>query len=260
VHRYISRIVVLSMPPELILFYKKNIDFIAEHSVDPDKKSYVFYDERSKHYFDYEYFSDSIKSKSLEDIIDIYSNDSLIKYGYSLWNIPILYKNLTKAFVNKEKDKILKITSDLSHYVGDINMPLHATVFYDGKYPFQKGIHNLIEKDIALSVIKETNFFIDTPSYINNIKNYILQTITNSYHSSLIVYFKFEKTLNEIPSGKAIHTIENSTIKISPYFEKKYSKKINNIIKKQLIQSVINIRDIIYSAWIDAGKPDMSNL
>ncbi len=37
-HRRINRMAVFTLPPGLIPFYKKNLEFITEHAVDPDKR------------------------------------------------------------------------------------------------------------------------------------------------------------------------------------------------------------------------------
>lgn len=37
-HKKINRMAVLVLPTELMAFYKKHIEFITEHAVDPDKR------------------------------------------------------------------------------------------------------------------------------------------------------------------------------------------------------------------------------
>ena len=51
-HRLINRMAVFTMPPELIGFFKKNIDYMAEHAVDPDKRRYATKHEGVRHYID----------------------------------------------------------------------------------------------------------------------------------------------------------------------------------------------------------------
>ena len=40
-HRRINRMAVFTLPPEMIAFYKKNIEYLTEHAVDPDKRRYA---------------------------------------------------------------------------------------------------------------------------------------------------------------------------------------------------------------------------
>ncbi|MEQ1799991.1 MAG: S1/P1 Nuclease, partial [Lacibacter sp.] len=49
-HRKINYLAVFLLPPEMLLLYKSNIDFISEHAVDPDKRRYAVPEEGPRHY------------------------------------------------------------------------------------------------------------------------------------------------------------------------------------------------------------------
>jgi hypothetical protein len=51
-HRLINRMAVYTLPTELIGFYKKHIDYMAEHAIDPDKRRYATKHEAVRHYID----------------------------------------------------------------------------------------------------------------------------------------------------------------------------------------------------------------
>lgn len=51
-HRRINRLAVFSLPAEMALFYKKNLEYITEHAVDPDKRRYASPFEASRHFMD----------------------------------------------------------------------------------------------------------------------------------------------------------------------------------------------------------------
>ncbi len=51
-HKKINRMAVFTLPPEMLGFYKKNIDYITEHSIDPDKRRYNTDYEAIRHYID----------------------------------------------------------------------------------------------------------------------------------------------------------------------------------------------------------------
>ncbi|MEO6257087.1 MAG: S1/P1 Nuclease, partial [Ginsengibacter sp.] len=40
-HRKINYYAVFLLPPEMLILYKPNIEFISEHAVDPDKRRYA---------------------------------------------------------------------------------------------------------------------------------------------------------------------------------------------------------------------------
>lgn len=51
-HRLINRMAVFTLPPELIGFYKNNIEYMTEHAIDPDKRRYATKHEGVRHYID----------------------------------------------------------------------------------------------------------------------------------------------------------------------------------------------------------------
>ena len=55
-HRLINRMAVFTLPQELIVFYKKNIDYMSEHAVDPDKRRYATKHEGVRHYIDIDHW------------------------------------------------------------------------------------------------------------------------------------------------------------------------------------------------------------
>lgn len=55
-HRLINRMAVFTLPPELIGFYKKHIEYMTEHAVDPDKRRYATKHEGVRHYIDIDHW------------------------------------------------------------------------------------------------------------------------------------------------------------------------------------------------------------
>ncbi len=49
-HRQINRMAVFTLPPDLMRFYKPNIDFLTEHAIDPDKRRYASRFEAERHF------------------------------------------------------------------------------------------------------------------------------------------------------------------------------------------------------------------
>jgi hypothetical protein len=55
-HKRINRVAVFTLPPEMFGFYKEHIEFLTEHSVDPDKRRYAVEGEAQRHYIDLDHF------------------------------------------------------------------------------------------------------------------------------------------------------------------------------------------------------------
>ncbi|MCC7244275.1 MAG: hypothetical protein IT269_01235 [Saprospiraceae bacterium] len=51
-HKRINRLAVMTLPPEMMAFFKPNIDYLTDHAVDPDMRRYAARNEGSRHYID----------------------------------------------------------------------------------------------------------------------------------------------------------------------------------------------------------------
>ena len=57
-HKKINRMAVFTLPQEMIGFYKKHIEYVTEHSIDPDKRRYNTDYEAIRHYIDLDNFGE----------------------------------------------------------------------------------------------------------------------------------------------------------------------------------------------------------
>ncbi len=55
-HQRINRMAVFTLPPEMIGFYKKNIEYVTKHAIDPDKRRYISAQEAPRHYMDLDHY------------------------------------------------------------------------------------------------------------------------------------------------------------------------------------------------------------
>lgn len=57
-HRRLNRLAVFTLPPEMIGFYKKHIEYLTEHAVDPDKRRYATKHEGPRHFIDIDHWGE----------------------------------------------------------------------------------------------------------------------------------------------------------------------------------------------------------
>ena len=168
-HRVINRHAVFCLPPGMIGFYKKHIEYITEHSVDPDKISRVDPDEAPRHYIDMEYFGNPDEIPVYwKQAVQKYGEDSLKKCGVLPWHISTMLFRLTEAFKEQDAFRILLLSARLGHYVADATMPLHTTKYYNGRTPEERGIHAFWETRIPELIASEFSFFLGNAAYIDN--------------------------------------------------------------------------------------------
>lgn len=266
-HKKINYYAVFLLPPEMMLLYKPNIDFISEHAVDPDKRRYAVPEEGPRHYIDLDYYGkypfDSLPRK-WNDAVAKYSEDTLNMYGIVPWWVPAMLYKLTDAFKEKNQAKILKYSAEIGHYIADAHVPLHANSNHNGQYTDQKGIHGFWESRIPeLLAEKEWDFFIGKAEYIKNPSDFMWKRVLESAAASDTV-LKFEKELTKnFPSDQKYSFEERNGLIIRQYssaFSVKYNEMLKGMVERRMRQSIYAIASFWYTAWVNAGQPDLTKL
>lgn len=265
-HEKINRMAVFTLPSEMIGFYKKHIDYISKHATDADKRRYVIPEEAPRHYIDMEHYSmfhiDSIPRK-WNDAVKRYGEDSLNAYGIVPWHIIAVFKKLQRAFEKEDIDLILKYSADLGHYVADAHVPLHTTENYNGQLTNQKGIHGFWESRIPELKSEGYNYWTGKAFYIHNPSDVIWNAVKQSY-AAVDSVLTFEAKLNASYDADKKYSFENlgqQTVKVySREYTDAYDKMLNGMVERRMKASIITLGSLWYSAWVNAGKPDLNKL
>jgi hypothetical protein len=339
-HRRINRMAVFTLPPEMIGFYKKNIEFITEHAVDPDKRRYATRHEAVRHYIDLDAWGkfpfDNLPRDWVDALMkytDVYAvqenGDTLHLFGQSImsrikltqnehentyksffiqhilpeyyedeWNIdcdtlnsllanPVpcqkafavdrfsengilpynllrVYKQLVQAFVEKREQQILRLSTEIGHYIGDAHVPLHTTENYNGQLTDQVGIHGFWESRLPeLYADSEYDFFVGKAEYITDPKTYFWEIVLQS-HVEVDSVLQIEKELSKVFRPDQQFCYEErlgQTIRTycQPYAAA-YHERLAGMVERRMCQTVKALGNIWYSAWIDAGQPDLRQM
>lgn len=264
-HRQINRLAVFTLPPPLIGFYKKNITYIAEASVNPDKRRFAVADEGPRHYIDIDHFGDSAvytMPRYWKDAVEVYDEDTLKAYGILPWHIATVYYRLRDAFLMKDPQRILSLSADLGHYIADAHVPLHTTENYNGQLTGQEGIHAFWESRVPELLASGYDFFVGKAEYVSNPQLKAWEAVAAS-HREVDSVLRVEQRLTRL-FGERKYSFESKgkqTIKVySVEFTKAYHEALNGMVERQMRGAVKMIGDFWYSAWLDAGQPDVKEL
>lgn len=249
----------------MLLFYKPHIDFITEHAVDPDKRRYAVAEEGPRHYIDIDHYGNYPYPElphKWSDAVSKFGTDTLEAYGIVPWHIQIMLSRLTHAFKEKNFSSILKNSTEIGHYIADAHVPLHASINHNGQLTDQKGIHGFWESRIPeLLADKKFDFFIGKAQYIKDPGAFIWERVLESARAADSV-LKFEKELSiQFPGDKkyAFENRNNNLIKqYSSAYTMAYNKMLNGMVERRMRQSIFTIASFWYTAWINAGQPDLS--
>lgn len=268
-HKRINRIATFTLPPQMFGFYKEHLEYITDHAVDPDKRRYAVDGEAQRHYIDIDHYVKpgedpfEVVPKRWKDAVDKFTEDTLQAYGIVPWHIKVMKLRLQKAFEDKNIDLILKYSADIGHYIGDAHVPLHTTENYNGQLTGQKGIHGLWESRLVELNSEDYDYFVGKSQYIDDIEEFIWDAVKES-HVAVDSVLRIEKELTKEFDPDAKYSFEkrgNITVSVYSYeFSQEYHKRMNGMVERRLRKAILAVGSIWYTAWVDAGQPDLTEL
>lgn len=266
VHRTTVQLAVYQLPKGLQSLFYSNMAGLVKASVRPDQRRNMDATEAPKHFIDLEMYGDSAAWKmpqTWNEAVAKYSEDTLKKYGYVPYWIAAMQQKLTAAFRTGNADSILFYAADLAHYIGDANVPLHTSVNYDGQLTNQKGLHALWESTIP--ELELTNYKLyahHRAKYVSNKADAVWTAIRTSYELLPQLFLQEREAGKDFTDSTKYRVQMRNGKQVKTYttaFAKAYSERLGNTINRQLLHASTMIADFWYTAWIDAGKPNVAN-
>jgi hypothetical protein len=258
---------VFLLPPEMLVLYKPYSEFLSEHAVDPDKRRYLVPGEGPRHYIDIDrYGIHPYKElpRNWKDAVEKFSEDTLQQYGIGPWWVQTMLQRLTNAFKEKNQAKILKLSAETGHYIADLHVPLHTNSNHNGQFTDQNGIHGFWESRIPeLLAEKNWDFFIGKAEYLKRPDDFIWQRVLESAAAADTVLL-YEKELSKTFSPDQKYSFEerNGVIirQYSSAYSNAYHDKLKGMVERRMRQSIFAVASLWYTAWVNAGQPDLSQL
>jgi hypothetical protein len=350
-HKRINRLAVFTLPPEMIVFYKKNIEYITDHAVDPDKRRYAVKQEAPRHYIDldryekpdelpkswsdalckfteiyvvnavndtlllcdnktitaekkyftfsapaiknifgrdtiqvdkfkYKHFIINVIERNIGDMklplsldtLNAFLPKSTIKYAFAKevlsehgivpWHLQTMQRRLTEAFRQLDFEKILRLSAEIGHYIGDAHVPLHTTQNYNGQLTNQAGIHGFWESRIPELFADDTyDFFVGKADYIANPQQKYWKTVMES-HTFVDSVLLIEKRLSlTFPSDLQYCYEERMSQNVRQpcrAYAQAYSDAMQGQVESRMRSAIQTLGDAWYTAWVDAGQPNLA--
>jgi hypothetical protein len=201
--------------------------------------------------------------KKWTEAVAKYTEDTLQAYGIVPWHIQVVKYKLQKAFESKNVELILKYSADIGHYIGDAHVPLHTTENYNGQKTGQRGIHGLWESRLVEINAEDYDYFVGKAAYKSSVLDFIWNAVQGS-HNALDSVLRIEKELSlTFPSDLKYSFEQRGNTTVSVYsrdYSQAYHRLLNNMVERRLRAAIIAVGSIWYSAWVDAGQPDLSKL
>jgi len=270
-HRLLNRLAVYTLPPEMLPFFKANIDYLTANATRPDSRRTVVPTEAPRHFMDVDVYGDSALTTHGHGLPRAYADavalvggeDSLLRHGVVPWQVASMKNQLTAAFQAGDTDRILYLAADLGHYVADACVPLHTTRNYNGQLSGQRGIHALWESRLPELQAADYDLLTGQAPYLERPAEAAWAGVARA-HAAVDSVFSMEKTVAaELPEDRKFSYEQRGNVTIRTYsreFSQAYHRRLNGQVERQLRYAAQLIGAFWYTAWVDAGQPDLTGL
>lgn len=272
-HQHINHAAVFALPQQMRGFYFDHIDYLTMEASVPDIRKYTPRDpeEGPRHFIDLEDYSSSGIQGIPHDYagaVQHYGKAMLQKDGSLPWYILYMEDQLTQAFKDRDPAKILYVSADLAHYIGDAYMPLHTTANYDGQLSGQRGVHALWESMIPERFGSTYNFHTPAAHFIQDPQQEIWRVIQESHDSIPRLLATEKQLLRELPDSIVFEHTPDGSIRRNRYGDGIYSSRfvarwntaLGTMVEDQMRKAITEVSSFWYTAWVNAGKPDLTSL
>lgn len=269
-HKQIHRRAVQAMPEPVAAFFKEYSTFLIEHAIDADDRRRIDPAEAEQHFIDIDRYGSypfPELPRRFEDAVKKYTLDTVRANGVLPWRIAAFSDSLTCAFKAKNLDKILYFAANVGHYVADAHVPLHATENYDGQLTGQKGLHARWESEIPERFMRHY----ETKNESAPRAKYIADKTEESFKWVLESYLMVDSVLKCDLKAKeglkpedicVIVTDKNGREReiYTPLYYERFKAALGDMVERRFEQTIERVASVWYSAWVDAGKPDLKEL
>lgn len=266
-HRTIHQLAIYQLPKQMEPFFYRHMDSLVKYSIRPDERRNSDKTEAPKHFIDLEAFGDSAAFKMplhWDEAVAKYSKDTLVEYGYAPYWILEMQQRLVGAMKKKDADSILFYAADLGHYISDVHVPLHTTLNYDGQLTNQKGLHALWESVVPEIMLEDFNLAGNKKAkYLENPAKAIWQAVRHAHRlvpSVLDIETEVSRNFTEATKYRIEKRNNREYRYYTREFAKAYGQRLQHSINDQALRSANLTADFWYTAWVDAGKPDLRKL
>lgn len=268
-HQRINEFAVYLLPAQLQAKFIQYLPYLVSQSVAPDQRRYAIENEAARHYIDLDHYYQKGQDpfwnlpQRWQEAVDCHTEDTLQAYGIVPWHVIHMKYRLQKAFEEKNLALILKYAAEIGHYIADAHVPLHTTENYNGQLTNQHGIHGLWESRLVELQAAEFDYWIGPAQYLTSVQEAIWSAVRSS-HAALDSVLRFEKEISAQMNPQEKYSYEQRgsimTKVYSRTFCTAYHDALNGMVERRMRAAILMVSSIWYTAWVDAGQPDLSGL
>jgi len=174
----------------MIGFYKKNISYLSETAVNPDRRRYAVPDEAPRHFIDLDKYGDSAAyrlPRNWNEAVLKFGQDSLEAHGIVPWHIQRMYWQLKQAFLVRDPQKDPSSVAETGSLCGRRQRaaPHHQQL----RWTTDRANRNSCLLGIALAgvcILPNTTFWLGKAAYLRNVQLAAWEAVANAHQATIL--------------------------------------------------------------------------
>jgi hypothetical protein len=246
-HRLADDWAIGTLPSNLHNYFQANHSFILNHANDPQDwikkdryelmRHYIFLDKYGM--FPYLELPHSYKAA-----VRKYGLRHITHNGVLPWQIGEYSLKLTNAFRARDWEQVRLNAAELAFYVADAHDSLHTTQNYDGQLTGQNGLERRYGTEV---VERYSHFFMFRPDNATKVSD----PTEHAFQMALEAHTWVDQIV--LADLLALDNLPGYT---DQYFDAFYSR-VGSTAMKEISEAAHDIGSYWYTAWINAGRPDL---
>lgn len=215
--------------------------------------------EPPRHYIDLDRYPTELP-RSWKEATTLLTVDTLNAHGILPWHLEHEFWELVEAFRSQNVPRILKLSGEIGHYLGDAHVPLHTTSNYNGQLTGQQGVHGLWESLIPEQFGEGYDYWVGPARIWRSVRDTIWTIITES-HALVPIVLSAEREATRRVGEEQKYTYRirgRQTVRTySERFLTVYHALLEGMVESRLRRAIHRLASLWLTAWHIAGRPPL---
>ena len=258
-HRRINYIASKQLKGPFGQFLKNNSDPLKWYAVAPDYNKDIDSEEFHRHFIDADYYDEypfTKIPKKYEELISLYGEDKIRKYGIAPWAINETCERIIDLLKKNQLEEAIYNMGVVGHYIADLHMPLHTVINYNGQFSGNDGIHKRWEHRLVDEYVKK----IKPVGKIETVEDpwsFSMKIVKESFKLHHLILEADTKARKLLTKEQADRLNSNDVLSFEkPYLDSLYDDT-GNLLNERMGRAVMRLASLWNYCWEQAGSPNL---
>ena len=258
-HRRINYIASKQLKGPFGQFLKNNSDPLKWYAVAPDYNKDIDSEEFHRHFIDADYYDEypfTKIPKKYEELISLYGEDKIRKYGIAPWAINETCERIIDLLKKNQLEEAIYNMGVVGHYIADLHMPLHTVINYNGQFSGNDGIHKRWEHRLVDEYVKK----IKPVGKIEKVEDpwsFSMKIVKESFKLHHLILEADTKARKLLTKEQADRLNSHDVLSFEkPYLDSLYDDT-GNLLNERMGRAVMRLASLWNYCWEQAGRPKL---